>query len=57
MVFEHWMTLVDDYFRSAFGLQASDFPDWNWRTAYKDGVTPREAFELWADEEGSTAHI
>lgn len=51
MSFEAWMNKVDRYFSNNFGgLTSEDFPDWDWREAYDDELTPYEAFKQYKEE-------
>ena len=38
-----WMRSVDSYLRRDTGFLHSDLPDWTWRDAYNDDLTPRAA--------------
>lgn len=41
--FEEWLRLVDSHIRNKCGLSHLDLPDWCYRDAYDDGVTPATA--------------
>ena len=48
--FENWMKLVDVCMEKVFGLSSMDMPDWNWRDAFDDGLTPEEAVGSYGEE-------
>lgn len=50
--FEKWMSEVDDVVRGYCGLSHDDLPDWQWRTAFDDGLLPEEAVLMCLQEEG-----
>jgi hypothetical protein len=50
MDFETWENEVNQIFLDYYGCGRDDFEDWTWFTAYDDGLTPREAFDLWGEE-------
>lgn len=41
--FEEWMRKVDQLVQSRVGLSAHDLPDWRYRDAYDDEMTPARA--------------
>jgi hypothetical protein len=41
--YEQWFQEVDRLVQRLIGLGADDLPDWNYRDAYDDGVTPSRA--------------
>ena len=50
MNFEQWMTEVDKLFVKTFGLDSGCFEDWLYYDAYEDGLTPKEAFKTYVEE-------
>lgn len=40
LTFEQWLKEVDRYVVALCGLGADDLPDWGYRNAYDDGVSP-----------------
>lgn len=48
--FETWLSDMDTIFIRKFGLSYQDFPDWTWRDAFEDGLSPSEAVEAYAEE-------
>ena len=49
--FSQWMQKVDALFLKKFALSREDFPDWTWRDAFDDGLTPKEAFRQYCKAE------
>ena len=43
MDFHHWMECLDLYMEETFGVTHLDIEDWDYRSAYEDGLTFREA--------------
>jgi len=43
MTFARWMECLDLYMEEIFGVTHRDIPDWDYWTAYDDGLTFREA--------------
>ncbi len=52
--FSQWMGKVDALFVKQFGLSSEDFPDWNWRDAFEEGETAKEAFDQYCEDEDMT---
>lgn len=52
MSFQKWMSEVDDVVNGFCGLSYNDLPDWRWRDAFNDGMTPEEAVMDCLEEEG-----
>ncbi|MAU84636.1 MAG: hypothetical protein CME34_22775 [Gordonia sp.] len=54
--FAVWMLLVDRKARNYSGHAVTDLPDWAWRDAYDDDLSPHDAFSdalaHWVDIEG-----
>ncbi|NED69869.1 hypothetical protein G3I15_54020 [Streptomyces sp. SID10244] len=54
--FAVWMLLVDRKVRNYTGHAVTDLPDWGWRDAYDDDLSPHDAFAdalaHWIDVEG-----
>ena len=48
--FETWLAAMDAIFMQHYGLSYIDFPDWTWRDAFEDGLTPTEAVEAYGEE-------
>jgi Family of unknown function (DUF5419) len=48
--FEEWLSDMDIIFRKVFWLSYQDFPDWGWRDAFDDGMSPSEAVEAYREE-------
>lgn len=48
--FEQWLTDMDVIFVLHYGLSYKDFPDWTWRDAFDDGMSPSEAVEAYGEE-------
>jgi hypothetical protein len=48
--FTAWLSQLDKAFIRAHGLSYQDFPDWNWRDAFDDGLTPLQAVEAYDEE-------
>lgn len=48
--FSVWMADINDLFLNEFGMEYQDFPDWNYRDCFEDGMTPEEVFEDWKNE-------
>ncbi len=40
--FEVWLEKVDEELGRAVALSSEDLPDWNYRSAYDNGFTPKE---------------
>jgi hypothetical protein len=43
LTFDAWMSAVDDALVRKTGVSSADLPDWTYRDAYEDGLTPQEA--------------
>ncbi len=43
MSFETWMSKVDAALETACGLGSLDLPDWGYRDAFDDGMSPQTA--------------
>jgi hypothetical protein len=41
--FDTWMRQVDECIGRRCGLSSSDLPDWTYRDAFDDGLSPEEA--------------
>lgn len=50
MTFEQWMIELDKVFVKQLGMDSSCFEDWNYYIAWEDGLTPREAYKSWLEE-------
>lgn len=48
--FEQWLSDMDVIFTKVFGLSYQDYPDWGWRDAFEDGLSPSEAVEAYGEE-------
>lgn len=49
--FDVWMAKVDKIFCDLLLSPADCLPDWNFAEAHADGLTPREAFEAYCEDE------
>lgn len=43
LTFEEWMAEVNRLMVGKCGMGSEDLPDWNYRDAYNDGLTPNQA--------------
>jgi len=50
MTFEQWMLKVNKLFVEMFGLDSDCFEDWDYYSAYEEGLTPIEAFQYYMEE-------
>lgn len=50
LAFEQWLVDMDAIFVKVFGLSYQDYPDWTWRDAFEDGLSPEEAVEAYGEE-------
>lgn len=48
--FENWLAQVDKELNKEWGFGHRDLPDWGWRDAFDDGLSPEEAAESYKDE-------
>lgn len=48
--FAAFMRQIDNLFVKEFGIGYENFPDWDYYSAFDDGITPFEAFEDWKEE-------
>lgn len=49
MTFEQWKQEVNLLCIKEYGVDTDEMPDWLWHDAFKDGLTPEEAFEDFTD--------
>jgi cephalosporin hydroxylase len=49
--FSRWKREAETHFLRIFQLHMNDMPDWTWRMAFEDGVSPREAVIEYLNEE------
>lgn len=50
--FETWMIQVDRALVRRIGLESSDLPDWDYWTAWEDGLTPSQVVRDFMESEG-----
>ncbi len=52
MSFESWMEKIDAMFSDIFGgLTSEDFPDACWADMFEDGMSPKQAFKQYCEDE------